>query len=151
MISAGYYHWAAVLRNGRLKATGGNDCGQCRLPERDARDVCCGGFHTVIHKLDGTAVASGLNLHGQCTLPTWPPDEKYKQVHAGYTHTGLLHLDGNQKAKQHNRNRKAPDLLILCRLHYYIGQVVCPCVPYTLTPTSLQMCCLFRPRDVGRP
>ena len=106
MISAGYYHWAAVLRNGRLKATGGNDCGQCRLPERDARDVCCGGFHTVIHKLDGTAVACGLNLHGQCTLPLWPPDEKYTQVRAGYTHTGLLHLDGNQKAKQHNRNRK---------------------------------------------
>ena len=127
MISAGYYHMAAVLRNGRLEVTGDNDCGQCRLPERDARDVCCGGFHTVIHKLDGTAVACGLNLHGQCALPMWPPDEKYKQVHAGYTHTGLLHQDGNQKAKQHNRNRKAPDLLR--RLHC-IGQVVCPRVPY---------------------
>ena len=100
MLSAGYYHCAVVFRNGRVRARGENVYRQCELPVCSARDVCCGKHHTVIHNLDGTAVACGLNRNGQCALPIWPPNEKYKQVHSGGFHTGLLHEDGNHNAKQ---------------------------------------------------
>ena len=93
MLSSGYYSCAVVRRDGKVKCAGDNECGQCDLPVGQARDVCCGGHHTIIHKTDGTAVACGLNRHGQCMLPQ---DMVCKQVHAGAFHTGLLHTDGIQ-------------------------------------------------------
>ena len=53
--------------------------------------VAAGGAHTVGLKCDGTVVAAGYNLYGQCNVGSWTD---IVQVAAGYYHTVGLKSDG---------------------------------------------------------
>ena len=59
---------------------------------------CAGGGHTVLLRSNGTAVACGGNLWGQCDLPALEGDLTYTQAAAGDHHTVLLRSDGTAVA-----------------------------------------------------
>jgi alpha-tubulin suppressor-like RCC1 family protein len=56
--------------------------------------VSAGGYHTVLLRSDGCAVACGWNVRGQCNIPPLDEGVTYTQVSAGYYHTVLLRSDG---------------------------------------------------------
>lgn len=60
--------------------------------------VAAGGWHTVLLRSDGTAVAFGLSFHGQCTISPLEDGLTYMQVAAGEVHTVLLRSDGTAVA-----------------------------------------------------
>ena len=61
--------------------------GECTLPEPgdgvSYTQVAAGGYHTVLLRSDGRAVACGYNGDGQCTLPEPGDGVSYTQVAAG--------------------------------------------------------------------
>ena len=53
-----------------------------------------GPDHTCFLCEDGTVVACGSNVHGQCEIPALKEGSTYTQVSAGHEHTVLLRSDG---------------------------------------------------------
>ena len=64
--------------------------------------VAAGGGYTVLLRSDGTAVASGNNDDGQCTMPPLDGELTYTQVAAGAGHMVLLMSDGTAVASGNN-------------------------------------------------
>ena len=68
--------------------------------------VSAGGSHTVLLRSDGSAVAFGINVEGQCNIPKLEQGVSYTQVSAGFaipdshtfSHTVLLRSDGRTVA-----------------------------------------------------
>jgi len=61
--------------------------------------VACGSYHTVLLRSDGSVVACGDNLVGQCSIPRLEGGMTYLQVAAGHlAHTVLLRSDGDALA-----------------------------------------------------
>eukprot|EP00435_Cladocopium_sp_Y103_P057603 s17_g19.t2 len=56
--------------------------------------MAAGGRHTVLLRSDGCAVATGINMDGQCDIPPFRNGLNYTQVSAGSHHTVLLRSDG---------------------------------------------------------
>ena len=52
-----------------------------------------GGFHTVLLRSDGCAVACGRNIERQCDIPALVKGISYVQVSGGQYHTVLLQSD----------------------------------------------------------
>ena len=61
-------------------------------------------FHTVLLKSDGTAVAFGDNVFGQCNIPVLPEGVIYTQAASGHVHTVLLKSDGTAVAVGDNNH-----------------------------------------------
>ncbi len=61
--------------------------------------LCCGAFHTVALKSDGTVVAAGSNWHGQCDVSGWTD---IVAVAAGVFYTVGLRSDGTMVAAGYN-------------------------------------------------
>jgi len=87
-------------------AWGGNDRGQCDVPELGGgltyRQVATGSGHTVLIKSDGTAAAFGMNGNGQCAVPELSDCLTYTYVAAGHAHTVLLRSNGTAVACGNN-------------------------------------------------
>ncbi|CAK9056746.1 unnamed protein product [Durusdinium trenchii] len=60
--------------------------------------VSAGGYHSVLLRSDGSAVACGFNDHGQCKIPPLEKGVCYTQVSAGHAHSVLLRSDGSAVA-----------------------------------------------------
>ena len=58
----------------------------------------CGAQHTVLLRTDGTAVAFGDNVYGNCDIPALDAGLTYTQAAAGGVHTVLLKSDGTAVA-----------------------------------------------------
>ena len=71
------------------------------LIEKGHETISAGGFHTVGLKADGTVVAVGWNLDGQCNVSGWTD---IVAIGAGYAHTIGLKSDGTVVAVGSNRN-----------------------------------------------
>jgi len=65
--------------------------------------TAAGGSHTVLLRDNGTAVAFGRNLEGQCDIPALADGLTYMQAAAGAFHTVLLRSDGTAVAFGGNR------------------------------------------------
>ena len=57
--------------------------------------VAAGHGHTLACRGDGSIVAWGDNLHGQCNVPVLPPGLSYVEVAAGGVHTVARRSDGS--------------------------------------------------------
>ena len=71
-ISAGTDHILFCLKDGTLKARGGNDYGQCRVEDWEhIVAVAAGGRHSLGLRSDGRVLAAGDNSMSQCDVETW--------------------------------------------------------------------------------
>jgi len=101
-IGAGTYHSVALCTDGRVLATGDNECGQCDVSKwRNIIAVAAGGFHTAAIKKDGTVLATGDNLEGQCNVGAW---EDITSLSLSSRHTVGLRSDGRVRAAGRNKN-----------------------------------------------
>eukprot|EP00435_Cladocopium_sp_Y103_P039386 s257_g10.t1 len=66
--------------------------------EEEEEEASAGYVHTMLLRSDGSAVACGDNLFGQCDIPPLHEGMSYIQVCAGGSHTVLLRSDGNAVA-----------------------------------------------------
>ena len=64
----------------------------------EPKTMSAGGFHTVLLRNDGSAVACGKNNFGQGNIPPLHEGISYTQVSAGELHTVLLRSDGSAVA-----------------------------------------------------
>src|SRR5262245_54234235 len=71
---------------------------------QSAVEVSAGGGHTVVRRSDGSVVAWGDNLDGQCNVPALPPGLSYVEVAAGGLHTVARRSDGSVVACGYNAN-----------------------------------------------
>ena len=80
-----------------MVACGANGEGQCDIELGGAPVTCvqvsAGALHSVLLLSDGTAVARGWNISGQCTVPVCD-FRFFTQVSAGACHTVFLRSDG---------------------------------------------------------
>ncbi len=100
----GACHCVEIMPDGRVAADGDNRWGSCNI--FDWRNVCkvsCGDWHTVGLLEDGTAVACGSNVNGQCTFPRLA--EGIVDVSCGRFHTALLLENGKVLIAGHLEKR----------------------------------------------
>ena len=115
-ISAGDTHSAGVKEDGTVVAAGRNDFGQCNVSGwRDITDVVVGGAEriemsdgssvgggfTVGLKANGTVVATGWNITGQCNVSDW---HDIIAIDTGSVHTVGLKSDGTLVAAGENHH-----------------------------------------------
>ncbi len=97
-------HCVEIMPDGRVAADGDNRWGNCDV--FDWKNVCkvsCGDWHTVGLLEDGTAVACGSNVNGQCALLR--PAAKIVDVSCGRFHTALLLENGRVLIAGHLEKR----------------------------------------------
>lgn len=72
IVAVGFYHTAALKRDGTVLACGSNSFGECDVNVwHHVQAICAGAYHTVGLLEDGTVVAVGRNDEGQCEVGTW--------------------------------------------------------------------------------
>jgi len=93
-VATGENHVLALRANSTVIAWGGNDCGQCDVPDglRDVVQVAAGYRHSLAVTNDGRVVAWGANDHEQCDIPDGL--KNVKQIVAGTYHSLVLTNDG---------------------------------------------------------
>ena len=74
----------------------------CGKTHTKVRMPSAGSRHSCLICSDGTAVASGYNGDGQCSLPVLEKGVTYRQVSAGTYHTVFLRSDGRAVACGYN-------------------------------------------------
>ena len=93
-IAAGYYHSAALKKDGTVLAWGQNDRGQTSIPTglTGVIAIACGERHSVALKSDGSVVAWGDKDSAQITVPAGLSG--VTAIAAGQFHTVALKGDG---------------------------------------------------------
>src|SRR6185436_6901006 len=75
-VAAGEEHTVALRSNGSVVAWGGNQFGECNVPDLPAgitySAIAAGLRHTVALRSDGSVVAWGNNQYGECNVPSLP-------------------------------------------------------------------------------
>ena len=72
VVAVGFYHTAALRRDGTVLACGDNSYGECDVSAwRHVKAICAGAYHTVGLLEDGTVVAAGRSDEGQCEVGEW--------------------------------------------------------------------------------
>src|SRR5262245_6872910 len=66
-----------------------------RWHEESFVEVAAGSWHTLARRSDGSVVAWGDNMGGQCSVPALPPGLSYVEVAAGELHTVARRSDGS--------------------------------------------------------
>ena len=102
-ISAGGVHTVTVVEDGTIACWGGNQDGQCDVPEgigssdNAVMKVAAGGSHSVAVSADGSVTCWGGNNDGQCDVPIQVGTAKnpVASAAAGYFHTVALLADGS--------------------------------------------------------
>lgn len=61
----------------------------------DYVEVAAGGYHTVARRVDGSLVAWGYNISGECVVPATPVGLTYVEIAAGWGHTVARRSDGS--------------------------------------------------------
>ena len=94
-------HTAAVMPDGKVRAVGPNNYGQCDVDKwHDIIAVSCGPFFTVGLKENGRVVATGRNEFGRCSVSSW---RDIAAISAGPRHTVGLRTDGTVLATGQNK------------------------------------------------
>ena len=112
MVAAGAYHTVVLSSDGRAVSFG--LCSPSRSSEHwfpgqgweipalpkglTYTQAAAGHWHTVLLRSDGTAIACGRNLEGECEIPILEDGMFYNSVVAGHDHTVLLKSDGTAVA-----------------------------------------------------
>jgi hypothetical protein len=93
-VSAGNYHSLALKCDGTVVAWGGNDDGECDVPEglNNVVAISAGGMHNLALKADGTVMTWGWNGEGQCDLPSNLTG--VSAIAAGWQHSLAVQSDG---------------------------------------------------------
>ena len=92
--------------------------------------VSAGGYHIVLRRSDGHAVAHGSNLEGQCHIPDLDAGVSYIKVSAGARQTVLLRNDGNAVAYGDNTLGQCENSTVITQ--YYFRRHVFRLLPYTV-------------------
>src|SRR4030095_7826128 len=58
-------------------------------------EIAAGGNNTVARRSDGSVVAWGDNLYGQCNVPVLPAGLSYVEIEAGFGHLVARRSDGS--------------------------------------------------------
>lgn len=121
-VDAGFAHTVGLKKDGTVVATGSNslrtdaennvigireghieqemESSQSKTDEyRDIVSIDAGAYHNAGLKMDGTVMANGLNISGQCDVEDW---ENIVSVSAGFMHTVGLKMDGTVVATGRN-------------------------------------------------
>src|SRR5690606_18221887 len=78
-----------------LRAWGYVDFDSTLAQATDFVEIAAGKAHTVARRADGSVVAWGQNMHGQCKVPALPPGLRYVEVAAGGRHSVARRSDGS--------------------------------------------------------
>lgn len=92
----GMCHRVEIMPDGRVAADGQYSSGACNIFSwKDIAQISCGNWHTAGLTKEGTVVACGSNLSGQCDIPKL--DEPATGISCGRYHTAILTKSGTVK------------------------------------------------------